>query len=47
MLSHERAEPGDIFVPDGIALGAQLVQSSIDIDRVPQHNAIQDDTQRS
>ena len=45
MVSHERAEACDVFVSHGISLGAQLVQGSINIDRIPQNDTVQNDTQ--
>ena len=45
MPSHERAEPGDVFVANRISLSAQLLQRGINVDRVPENNAVQDDAQ--
>src|SRR6266478_2139033 len=47
VASHERAEARDIFVSHGVSLGAQLVQGGVDIDGVPENDAVQDDTQRA
>ena len=47
VASHERAETCDIFVSHGISLGPQLVQGGVDIDGVPENDAVQNDTQRA
>jgi hypothetical protein len=47
MVSHERAEACDIFVSHGVALSAQPAEGGVDIDGVPENDAVQNDTQRA
>ena len=47
MVPHKRVEACDIFVSHGVALGPQPVEGGVDIDGVPENDAVQDDTQRA
>src|SRR5260221_1327680 len=45
MLEDQRGEASYIFIPDGIAFCAKLGQRSVDVDRIPQHNDIYNESQ--
>jgi len=47
VVSHERTESCNVFVSHGVSLGSQLAQCRVDIDGVPENDAVQNDTQRA
>ena len=42
VVSHERGQPDDVLVSDEMALGAELLQGSVDVEGVPQHDPVED-----
>jgi hypothetical protein len=47
VVSHEGTESCDVFVSHGVSLGSQLAQCRVDIDRIPENDAVQNDAQRA
>ena len=45
MLEHQRREPRHIFGPDGITLSGELLQSSVDVQGVPENNDVHNQAQ--
>lgn len=43
----ERGEPGDVLVPDLVALGAQLDDSGVDVQGRPEDHGVQDQPERA
>ena len=42
MLADERAQPGRVFIADGVALGFQLLERGVEVDGGPQHDGVED-----
>ena len=47
MLEAERGQAGDVLGPDVEAFGTKLVEYGVHVDRVPQHDEVDDDAERA
>lgn len=47
MLGAERREARDVLVEDHMTFGAELVERGVDVDRVPEHDQIDDEPKRA
>ncbi len=43
----ERGEPGDVLVPDLVALGLELGDGGVDVLRRPEHDGVEDQAERA
>lgn len=43
--AHERGQPGDVLIKDGVALGAEGRDGGVEVDGVPQDYAVQDEAE--
>src|SRR3954462_7768242 len=47
VLEVQGREPGDVFGPDLVCLGAELVDRRIHVDRVPEHDEVDHEPKRA
>ena len=47
MIENQRRQPGHVFRLDGIAFTGELIESSVDVEGVPQDNDVYDQPERT